>query len=72
MLISVNLNELSPTIIIYMLLLGIQIICVNYSSIIIPKIIVQSLEHFSKIFLIVFYLIEKILSKKDNEEKKDI
>ena len=72
MLISVNLNELSPTIIIYMLLLGIQIICVNYSSRIIPKIIVQSLEHFSKIFLIVFYLIEKILSKKDNEEKKYI
>ena len=68
-LISLYLNSLSPSIIIYLLLFIIKIIFDDYSKKIISKDMVESLEQFSKIFLIIFYLIEKQLSKKYNEEK---
>ena len=67
MLIYLNFRALSPSIIFLMLLLGIQTFFSDYSEKIISKNIVDSLDHFSKIFLIMFYLIEKKLSKKYNE-----
>ena len=68
-LISLYLSSISPSIIIYFLLLIIKTIFDDYSKTIISKDMVVSLEQFSKIFLIIFYLIEKQLSKKYNEEK---
>ena len=68
-LISLYLSSISPSIIIYLLLFIIKIIFDDYSKKIISKDMVESLEQFSKIFLIIFYLIEKQLSKKYNEEK---
>ena len=68
MLIYLNFRALSPSIIFLMLLLGIQTFFSDYSEKIISKNIVESLDHFSKIFLIMFYLIEKKLSKRYNEK----
>ena len=72
MIITLNLNALSLSIIFLMLLLSIQKISIIYSTRFIDKNKVESLDHFSKIFLIIFYLIEKQLSKKTKGEKKYI